>query len=337
MVVVSVASRVPGVEDERRLVDDPVDIEGGVVGDENDAVGVAEAVVGQRDGLVGGSADIERRDVRVVVVDCGIPLLEFRDDVDGGRLAHVGDVRLVCGADHEHVGGGKRGAVVVELFDDSVDHVLGHLAVDRVCEVDEPRVDVVLVGLPGEIERVDWDAVAAQARARVERHETEGFRLGGLDGVPDVDIELVGDLCEFVDEADVDRAERVFEELNEFCFGRGVDADDLVEDGRVESFRAVATLGGDAAEDFRNVRRAVLLVARVDALGGEREIDVLADRGAVLGEDVCDGFLGGARINGALEDDRAVVGDDWSEAFGGVENVREIRRVGLPERRRNAY
>ena len=57
-------------------------------------------------------------------------------------------------------------ACVVERVLHLVDHEVRHLAVDIAGQLDEARLDAGLLGLPGKIERIDGDAVAAQARAR---------------------------------------------------------------------------------------------------------------------------------------------------------------------------
>ena len=102
--------------------------------------------------------------------------------------------------------------------------------VDLAGELDELGVEVVLAGLEGEVEGVDRQAVAAHPRARLEAHEAERLGRGGVDHLPDVDPEAVGELGELVDEGDVDRAEDVLEQLRELGrLGRG-DGDDLVAD-----------------------------------------------------------------------------------------------------------
>jgi hypothetical protein len=56
-------------------------------------------------------------------------------------------------------------------------------------------------GLPGEIEGVDGDAVAAEAGAGIEGLEAEGLGLGGVDDFVDVDAHAHAELLELVDQA----------------------------------------------------------------------------------------------------------------------------------------
>ena len=56
--------------------------------------------------------------------------------------------------------------VMVERVRDLVDDVLRHGAVDLAGQLDEPRFEADFLDLPREVERVDRNAVAAEARAR---------------------------------------------------------------------------------------------------------------------------------------------------------------------------
>ena len=57
-------------------------------------------------------------------------------------------------------------AVIVQRVLHLVHDEVRHLPVDVSRQLDEARLDAGLLGLPGEIERIDGDAVAAQSRAR---------------------------------------------------------------------------------------------------------------------------------------------------------------------------
>src|SRR5213593_875923 len=117
----------------------------------------------------------------------------------------------------------------------------------------EARLEAVHLGLPGEVEGVDRDAVAAEARARVEGHEAEGLRLGGVDDLPDVDAERVRHERDLVHQPDVDAAERVLEELDHLSdAGRG-HRDHPLDALGVERRRRLRARGRDAPHDLRDV------------------------------------------------------------------------------------
>src|SRR5262249_8109487 len=68
---------------------------------------------------------------------------------------------------------------------------------------------------PGQVRRVDWQAVAADAWSGLEAHETERLRRRRVDGTPDVDVEVVCEHRQLVHERNVDVAERILEQLGE--------------------------------------------------------------------------------------------------------------------------
>ncbi len=110
-----------------------------------------------------------------------------------------------------------------------LDDVGRHPRVDLTGELDEAGGHAVLAGLPGQVERVDRDAVAAEPGARIERLEAERLGLGRLDHVPHVDAHpLEGDL-QLVDQGDVHRPVDVLEDLGGLRHPRRGDRHDLLD------------------------------------------------------------------------------------------------------------
>jgi hypothetical protein len=113
---------------------------------------------------------------------------------------------------------------------------------------------VALSRAPGQIERVDRQAVTTHTRARIEAHEAVRFGGRGVDDLPDVDSHAVAHDRELFYERDVHRAEDVLEQLRQFGdVGRG-DADDVVANLGVELLRTIATYRGQPADDLGVVR-----------------------------------------------------------------------------------
>ena len=196
-------------------------------------------------------------DERIVIVDLGAPLFEQPDDVERRALAHVVDVALVRDAEDENPAAVDRLPIVVERGDTFSTTNSGICAVDLARQIDEARLVVQRPHLPREVVRVERNAVSADARARRELHEAERLRRGRVDDLPHVDAELVADDRHLVDEPDVDRAERVLEQLHQLGrFGRR-HRDDRVD---ARSRRAPSRLRcrrRDAADDLRRVLRVV--------------------------------------------------------------------------------
>src|SRR5207247_3403859 len=100
----------------------------------------------------------------------------------------------------ENVRSVQRFSLHVEGIDDFVDDGVRHRRVDMSGKLDEARLESLLFRLPGEIERVDRDAVAAEAGPRMKRPEPERLGSRSLHDFPDVDAELVAHQRDLVDE-----------------------------------------------------------------------------------------------------------------------------------------
>src|SRR5262245_36871453 len=90
-------------------------------------------------------------------------------------------------------------ALAVKSIGDLLHHEAWHALVDVSRQFDEARLEPVHLGLPGEVEGMDRDAMPAKARPRIEGHEAEGLRLRRVDHLPDVDAECVAHERHFVD------------------------------------------------------------------------------------------------------------------------------------------
>ena len=72
-----------------------------------------------------------------------------------------------------------------------MDHMLRHLGVDLARQFNETCMLTILARFPCQIKRVDWDAMTAQTRSRIKRHEPKRFGFGGIDHFPYVDAHRV--------------------------------------------------------------------------------------------------------------------------------------------------
>ena len=77
-------------------------------------------------------------------------------------FARIVDVLLVSHSQDADLAALDRLAALVEGLDQPLDDVLRHAGVDFAGQLDEPRGQAVLAGHPGEIERIDRNAVPAQ-------------------------------------------------------------------------------------------------------------------------------------------------------------------------------
>ena len=157
----------------------------------------------------------------------------------------------------------------------------GHRAVDIVCQRDELCLIAIETHLPREVEGIHRDAVPADPWARVEGHEAEGFRCGGINDFPGVDPEIPAHEGKLVGERDVHIPEDVLVELRQLGDLWGRDLVHPRDDLPVERGRQARAGGRDASHHFWDVLDLEGGIPRVDALGGERQEDVLSDSGSV--------------------------------------------------------
>ncbi len=276
---------------------------------------------------------LERREVGVGVAHLGAAAPQQLDDVERGRLAQVVDVLLVGDAEDVHARAVHRLALGVERLHHAADHVLGHAAVDLPGQLDEARLEVVLLRLPRQVERVDGDAVAAEAGAGIERHEAERLRLGRVDHLPHVDVHPVAHQRELVHEADVHGAERVLEELDHLGHARGADRHDGVHHLAVERHRHPRAHLVMPAHDLRDVLRLELRVARVHTLGRERQVEVLSGLQPLLLERRPHDLVRRPRIRRGLQNDELALPENTRRRLHGLDHVGQVGVLGLAERR----
>ena len=80
----------------------------------------------------------------------------------------------------------------------------------------EIYVEVILFGLPGQVERVDRYAMATDPRSRIERHEPERLGAGCVDNFPNIDTHAMAKHGKFIDQGYVDASESILQELGHF-------------------------------------------------------------------------------------------------------------------------
>ncbi|MNF79916.1 hypothetical protein D3C84_621470 [compost metagenome] len=88
--------------------------------------------------------------------------------------------------------------------------------VDFTGELDETSVQAIFAGFPRQVEGIDGNTVATQARARVVGSETERLGRGSVDHFKDIDAHTVGNDLHLVDQTDVDGTVDVFQQLGHF-------------------------------------------------------------------------------------------------------------------------
>ena len=109
------------------------------------------------------------------------------------RFTAVAAVGFVRQPQEQDLGAFDRTFLVVQDATDPGNHIVRHVLVDVVGQLDEAERHAEVAGAPapGQIARSIGKAVAANACAGPERHETEWLGRGRIDHLPDVDTQTV--------------------------------------------------------------------------------------------------------------------------------------------------
>ena len=192
-------------------------------------------------------------------------------------------------------------------------------------------------GGPLQIERVERDAVSADARARVEGHVSERLRGGGLDHFPDVDADGSGYGGQLVRERDVHPPERVLNQLRHLGGPRIRDGMNLLHEAPVDRRRRVGADRRRASDDARDVRRSERKIPGVDALRRIGKQEILVQPEAARFEDGQHDVLRRAGVGRGLEDDGVAGPQRTGDAPRGFLDVGHVRLLSDRERRGDAY
>ncbi len=270
-------------------------------GHDHDDARLSQQLV-QRSGLVLDSLRVsEHRHVRVVVGHVRALLAQDRHHAGRGCVASVLDVRLEGHAHHADLRAVEGPAAQVEGLRHQLHGVPRHGQVDVAGQFDEALDEVELARPPGQVVRVDRDAVAADARTRAEGHEAERLGRGRVDHFPDVQAHPLAQQSQLVDEGDVDTAEDVLEQLGKLGGVRRGERYHALVDVLEEALGSGRSLRRRAADQPGHVASGAGRIARVDPLGGEGEVEVLAGDEARLLQLRLERTGGGARERGRLQ------------------------------------
>ncbi len=289
---------------------------------------------------------VQLRKVRIVVIDACAALLQQLHDFERRRFAQVVHVLFIRDAEDQQLRTVETFFLAVEGVGDGIYHVIGHRSVDFTSQFDEARGEIVFAGLPGKVERINRNAVSAEAGARIERHKPKGLGGGGVNHFPDVNVHARCEQLQFVDQSNVHAAEDVFQQLGHFGRASGTDGNHLGHNLRVNRERRAAAGRIGTADYFGNLGKSILFVAGIFAFGreGQEEIrrnvfafDSSGDGTAqsALFENGEHQFFGGAWVGRGFQNHQMTLLQMRLNGDGGLFDVAEIGLATLIERSGN--
>ena len=257
-------------------------------------------------------------------------------DFQRRRFAHVADIFFVGDSEHQHGRAAHRLAGAVERVRGFGREPGRHAGVDFAGQLNELGMHAVFARLPREVERVNRQAVAAEAGPRVIRRVAERLGGGRVYDFKDVQPHRVAHLPQFIDQADVDRAVNVFHQLGHLGGARGTDRHHAVHRGAVERGADFQAVRGVPGAEFRNFSQRKIPVAGVFALRRIHQKHILARGETARGDARQQFLLGGAGVGGALQRDHAPGAQVRRDRVHGGGHIAQVRLAVRAERRRHA-
>ena len=124
--------------------------------------------------------------------------------------------------------------------------------------------------------RIDGNAVPAQSGTGSELHKPKWFRCGRLDHFPNIKPQVIAHHRHFIDQANVNHPEGVFEQLGHFGhFGRGYRHHSF-QGLRIPQSPHFAASWRNTADDLGHIFRGPVFAAGVDAFRREGQEEILA-------------------------------------------------------------
>jgi hypothetical protein len=333
----------PGREPSPRVEDVPGvphhcgGIEGIVVNQRHHGVGSRELVGGQLHGR-DASGELAHGDVRVARPQVGAHIGQQASDAPRWRLAAVADVALERDPKQEDPPSKDGLAPPVECRHEPAHHVVGHVIVHVVRQLDEAKaLPQTPADLPGQVAGVHGQAVAPDTWPGREPEVAERLGGGGVDRLPHVDPEIVGEHGQLVDEGDVDVAEGVFEELRELGDTGAGYRHGLLHQPVVEATDDRQAGGVDPRHHLGGRHQRVRAVPGVDTFRRVAQVEVRAGgETRTLLQDRAHQLLGGTRKRRRLEHHGRAGPQEPRKGPSGTLDVRQVRHA-LAEGRRNGY
>ncbi|MNO89611.1 hypothetical protein D3C76_811000 [compost metagenome] len=184
-----------------------------------------------------------------------------------GRFAHVIDIFLVGNAQDENSTTFQRPASLVQPIHQFTENVFWHCLVDLARQLDEAGIYTIFTRFPGQVEGVDWNAMAAKPRARIVGSKTKWLGGCGIDHFEDVDTHAISDNLHFIDQADVYGPMNIFQKLCHFSGLGGAYRNDFFNGLIIQSDPHLQAGWCMPADDLGNCARFEVGIAGIFPLG----------------------------------------------------------------------
>src|SRR5215467_9996281 len=139
-----------------------------------------------------------------MIADISSPIKELFYNGERRRLADVIDVAFICDSEHQDPRALDGLPAVVQPILDQLDDMARHVRIDFFSQADEAGLKAMQARLPGQVMWIERYAMAPYPWSWIERHEPKRLGRRGLNDFPRIDAQVIAELCELVDQGNVD-------------------------------------------------------------------------------------------------------------------------------------
>src|SRR6056297_3121714 len=107
---------------------------------------------------------------------------------------------------------------MVQSFESTLNHVTWHIGIDLTRQLNKSGRLLHFTCFPGEIKRIDWDAVPTESRSGSKFHKSEWFGACRIQYLVDIDSHGGINNFKLINHSNIHRAKNVFRKL--YCFSR---------------------------------------------------------------------------------------------------------------------
>src|SRR5438552_7386577 len=132
----------------------------------------------------------------------------------------------------------------------------------------------VFARFPGQIERINWDAVTAKTGSWIKWHESKRLCPGSFDDLPDVNSHVGVYQLQLINQRDVDATKNILQKLGRFGDATRRNRHNLVDRFAIKRHGAIEAGWSVPSYHFRNSFKIALFVSRIFAFWRKGKVKI---------------------------------------------------------------
>ena len=279
----------------------------------------------------------------IAVIGARATILQQLNQLKAGTFTHIVNVGLVCQPKHKNFAALHGLAVIVQQLGRAVDCIVRHAGINFTSQLNELGAATKFLGLPCEIERINWNAMSAKTWPWKERHETKRLGARGANHFPHINAHWRERGLEFIHQRNVDGAENILKQLCALGNFRAGHFNHFLDALAIHRGRKFSGLLTNAADQLWNSACGMALASRIFTLWTEGRENILAQNpilGARAGGLEHRGhhvLARGAWIRCAFKNNQLSLAQCFANRIRGLQDVRNVRLLMAAKRSWHAH